>query len=218
MFGARDGGCYALDAASGKMLWRYDAGSPVLGSPALAGRSERSGAVNDAECVSFLQWALPQMGFRWAGFRKVRRQVCRRINRRMGTIGLTRVSEYRRLLEEDRGEWDALYGMCHITISRFYRDRAVFDALREAVLPRAAKEVLETGGDEFRAWSAGCEARRSHGSGTRGWASTRLQRGDEDLLQAALERPEVPQLDARINRGTYDHLGTLGLPEQHEQA
>jgi hypothetical protein len=51
--------------------------------PASTG-NERSGtvvhptSVTDAECVVFLQWALPRLGLRWQGFRKVRRQVCRR--------------------------------------------------------------------------------------------------------------------------------------------
>jgi len=39
--------------------------------------------MTDMDCVAFLQWALPKLHLRWAGFRKVRRQVCRRIERRM---------------------------------------------------------------------------------------------------------------------------------------
>jgi chemotaxis protein methyltransferase CheR len=31
--------------------------------------------MSDQECVEFLQWALPQLGLRWPGFRKVRRQA-----------------------------------------------------------------------------------------------------------------------------------------------
>ena len=37
--------------------------------------------MKDSDCVTFLQWALPRLHFRWPGFRKVRRQVCRRISR-----------------------------------------------------------------------------------------------------------------------------------------
>ena len=39
--------------------------------------------VNDTDCTAFLQWALPQIDLRWPGFRKVRRQVCRRLKARM---------------------------------------------------------------------------------------------------------------------------------------
>jgi chemotaxis methyl-accepting protein methylase len=40
----------------------------------------QSVAVTDRDCVDFLRWALPQIGLRWEGFRKVRRQVCRRFD------------------------------------------------------------------------------------------------------------------------------------------
>jgi outer membrane protein assembly factor BamB len=36
-FGARDGCCYALDRRSGRLCWKTDLGSPVIGRPALAG-------------------------------------------------------------------------------------------------------------------------------------------------------------------------------------
>lgn len=35
------------------------------------------------DCVAFLQWALPQLGLRWAGYRRVRGTVCRRLRRRL---------------------------------------------------------------------------------------------------------------------------------------
>src|SRR5215216_6406427 len=42
----------------------------------------------DQGCVDFLQWALPRLGLRWAGFRKGRRHVCRRIMRRLDAVEL----------------------------------------------------------------------------------------------------------------------------------
>lgn len=55
--------------------------------------------MTDAECVAFLQWALPRLHLRWAGFRRVRRQVCRRIDRRRAALGLANTAAYRGLLE-----------------------------------------------------------------------------------------------------------------------
>jgi chemotaxis protein methyltransferase CheR len=107
--------------------------------------------MNDAECVSFLQWALPRMGMRWKGFRKVRRQVCRRIRRRMVELGVSGPEEYRERLQEDPEEWDRLAVLCRVTISRFCRDRGVYRFLSGSVLP-----VLAVGTSRFRAWSAGC--------------------------------------------------------------
>jgi hypothetical protein len=43
--------------------------------------------MKDTKCIQFLQWALPRLRMRWPGFRKVRRQVCKRINRRIRELG-----------------------------------------------------------------------------------------------------------------------------------
>jgi chemotaxis protein methyltransferase CheR len=85
---------------------------------------------------------------RWQGFRKVRRQVCRRVSRRIAELGLSRADAYRAYLEANEDEWDVLTGLCRVTISRFWRDRATFDALRDVVLPALGPRVS--------AWSAGC--------------------------------------------------------------
>ncbi len=85
--------------------------------------------MKDPECIRFLQWALPQLHMRWPGFRKVRAQVCKRIGRRMTGLGLSEFSSYRSYLEETPEEWSTLDTLCRITISRFYRDRDVFEHL-----------------------------------------------------------------------------------------
>lgn len=112
--------------------------------------------MRDADCVAFLQWALPRLGLRWPGFRKVRRQVCRRVGARMRELGLADAAAYRQRLESDRGEWQALAALCTIPISRFYRDRDVFDCLGSAVLPALAKAAVGRGAQRLECWSAGC--------------------------------------------------------------
>jgi chemotaxis protein methyltransferase CheR len=112
-------------------------------------------AMTDGECVRFLQWALPRLGLRWAGFRKVRRQVCRRVQRRLVELGLAGPDAYRAHLERNPDEWAVLDALTHITISRFYRDREVFDGLRAEVLPRLARTALADGRARLTVWSAG---------------------------------------------------------------
>lgn len=114
--------------------------------------------MTDAECVAFLQWALPQLHLRWPGFRRVRRQVCRRIDRRRAALGLANTAAYRSLLEVTPGEWAVLDGLCRVTISRFARDHAVWSELVTDVLPRLAREASVAGRRAVRAWSAGCGA------------------------------------------------------------
>jgi chemotaxis protein methyltransferase CheR len=43
-----------------------------------------------------------------------------------------------------------------VTISRFARDRAVFDALAREVLPALERDARAGGRERLRAWSAGC--------------------------------------------------------------
>lgn len=112
-------------------------------------------SMRDEECVAFLQWALPRLQLRWVGFRKVRRQVCKRLRHRLRELGLENLAQYRSRLDADPAEWAALDDLCHITISRLYRDRHVFDCLGMQVLPELGKMAsLES--RPVRCWCAGC--------------------------------------------------------------
>lgn len=111
--------------------------------------------MKDSECIAFLQWALPKLEMRWPGFRKVRRQVCKRIDGRTRELGLAGTDVYKAYLDDHPGEWGRLDAMCRITISRFYRDRGVFERLEE-LLAGIAKESLERGEELLNCWSAGC--------------------------------------------------------------
>ena len=112
--------------------------------------------VKDTDCVALLQWALPHLGLRWRGFRRVRGQVCKRIERRIRELGLSGRDVYIGYLGDHSSEWAVLDACCRISISRFCRDRAVFDCLTETVLPELA--ATAAGGVEpvIRCWSAGC--------------------------------------------------------------
>ena len=112
--------------------------------------------MTDAECVALLRWALPRLELRFAGFRRVRRQVCRRIGRRMRELGLEGASAYRVRLETDADEWRRFDAMCRITISRCFRDREVFAALGEHVFPALAERARAAGRSRLAVWSAGC--------------------------------------------------------------
>lgn len=112
--------------------------------------------MKDAECVHFLQDALPHLHLRWPGFRKVRRQVCKRIGRRLSELSLADVAAYADYLAAHPKEWQTLDSLCRISISRFYRDRGVFDALRDVVLPHLADAATRRGDGTIRIWSAGC--------------------------------------------------------------
>lgn len=99
--------------------------------------------MRDAECVEFLQWALPRLQRRWPGFRKVRTQVCKRVDRRWKALGLAGPGAYRDYLEQHSAEWETLDQLCPITISCFYRDRAVCDFLGAVLLPQLVRDARD---------------------------------------------------------------------------
>jgi chemotaxis protein methyltransferase CheR len=112
--------------------------------------------MNDADGVQFLQWCLPRLRLRWAGYRKVRRQVYKRIQRRLEFLGLSSLADYQKYLETHQEEWTILDSSCWIPISRFYRDKSVFQFLEHEVLPTLAQRIVEQGERVLRCWSAGC--------------------------------------------------------------
>jgi chemotaxis protein methyltransferase CheR len=112
--------------------------------------------MTDPECVEFLQWALPRLRLRWPGFRKVRRRVCKRLERRFRELGVPDHAAYRAYLERHADEWSVIDTLCTITISRFYRDRGVFQTIERDVLPALAQMAVGRGEPTLRCWSIGC--------------------------------------------------------------
>ncbi|MEQ8969809.1 MAG: CheR family methyltransferase [Coleofasciculus sp. C1-SOL-03] len=112
--------------------------------------------MKDTECVRFLQWALPQLNLRWAGFRKVRKQACKRIQRRLIELELSDIDAYQSYLKTHPEEWTILDRYCRITISRFYRDQHIFAHLQQELLPQLIQLSQERGETELVCWSAGC--------------------------------------------------------------
>jgi chemotaxis protein methyltransferase CheR len=51
--------------------------------------------MNDAACVPFPQWNLPQLHLRWIGFRLVHSQICNRLQRRIEQLQIEDRSVYR---------------------------------------------------------------------------------------------------------------------------
>lgn len=111
--------------------------------------------MRDEELVTFLQWALPCLRLRWEGFRKVRRQVGKRLGRRLRELKLDTLDHYRNRLQADPAEWGMLDELCRITISCLYRDKRVFDTLGFSVLPELGREA-DSQDRPVRCWCAGC--------------------------------------------------------------
>ena len=112
--------------------------------------------MRDDDCIRLLRRVLPRLGMRWPGFRKPRGQVCKRIARRMGEVGVRSVDGYLDHLGGHPEEWAVLDFLCRVTISRFRRDRRTWERIEEDVLPGLAEALCSEGGGTLRCWSAGC--------------------------------------------------------------
>ena len=93
---------------------------------------------------------------RWAGYRRVRRQVCRRVKKRLRVLNLPGVADYRSFLLAHPEEWQTLDGLCRISISRFYRNQGVFQHVEQALMPMLERRMLARGATGLRIWSIGC--------------------------------------------------------------
>ncbi len=78
----------------------------------------------------------------------------RRIERRMQIKEISDFNEYLYLLDNDSIELTYLFESLSINVTSFFRDTAVFNALRAIIVPKIMSNV-ETG-EMINVWSAGC--------------------------------------------------------------
>lgn len=163
-------------------------------------------------CVEFLQAALPRLGLSWAGFRRVHRQVCRRISRRLQQLRLADCREYREYLDTHPSEWAILDGFCHISISRFLRERVVFDRLGTEILPALAAAATARGAKQLHCWSAGCASGEEPYSLTMIWEMM-LARRYPGLSLRVVATDVDRELLARARAGCYRRSSLREVPD-----
>jgi len=165
----------------------------------------------DRDCVEFLKWSLPRLHMRWQGFRRVRGQVCKRIDRRMASLGLPDAAAYRKFLEANDGEWTTLDSFCTITISRFYRDRETFQFLEQEVFPTLCEAVEADGSHELRSWSIGCASGEEPYTLALLWDLT-MARQCRERSFTILATDRDPVMISRAEEGCYRSGSFAGLP------
>jgi two-component system CheB/CheR fusion protein len=80
--------------------------------------------------------------------------VRRRVLRRMALRRMDDLTEYTRLLQENRSEAEALYQDILINVTSFFRDPGAFEALRERVYPDILRD--RSPAETIRIWVPGC--------------------------------------------------------------
>ena len=88
----------------------------------------------------------------WSGYRKVRKGVKKRVRRHMTQLSCTTIQDYLHRIDRHPVAWTQCQDQLAVTISRFFRDRQLWDHLQKQVLPDLTLRFPE----KLSAWSAGC--------------------------------------------------------------
>ena len=99
----------------------------------------------------FLREAAPFFGLQWRPFQ--RGGIKRKVEHRIFQIGLSNYEEYLLKVRSDPAELNYLSKILTVTISRFFRDKEVFDTIGTSLLPTIIKRKDKTG---VKIWSIGC--------------------------------------------------------------
>lgn len=99
----------------------------------------------------FLKEAAPLFGLQWRRFR--RKGIKRKVERRIGEIGASNFQNYLQRVRTDPEEQKYLSRILTVTISRFFRDKKVFQTIGDSILPVLLKEESRK---DLRVWSIGC--------------------------------------------------------------
>lgn len=160
------------------------------------------------EFDEFLKEATALLGLQWRPFH--RKGIKRKVERRIADVGLSDFKEYLVKVKRDPKEQRILSKILTVTISRFFRDKEVFDTLSRSVIPSLLKEENRR---ELRVWSVGCASGEEPYSLALLWKENFEQPWpkvhlsilatdiDEDLLQ-------------RANEGTYRNSSLKEAPEE----
>ncbi len=81
--------------------------------------------------------------------------IQRRLQRRLVATGANSLATYRRYLQRHPDEYTRLIGSFLIKVTEFFRDRDLFNTLREQVFPELIASARQHR-NELRLWSAGC--------------------------------------------------------------
>jgi chemotaxis methyl-accepting protein methylase len=99
----------------------------------------------------FLREAAPLFGLQWRPFQ--RRGIKRKVEHRIFQIGLSNHEEYLLKVRSDPAELSYLSKILTVTISRFFRDKEVFNTIGTSLIPTIIKNKDEM---DFKIWSIGC--------------------------------------------------------------
>jgi chemotaxis methyl-accepting protein methylase len=157
---------------------------------------------------SFLREGAAFLGLRWRPFQK--RGIRRKLERRISEIGLPDFDEYLSKIKEDPSERDRLSKILKITISRFFRDREVFETIENSVIPAV---IGERGQGDLKIWSIGCASGEEPYSLQLLWKE-RFERFRPDIRLSLLATDIDEHMLERAKAGRYKKSSLKEVPAE----
>ncbi len=152
---------------------------------------------------------LDDFNFSWAGYRKVRKGVKKRISRHMQELNCANIKAYLDLLNKSAELRQECEKRMTVSISRFFRDRQLWHDLEEDVLPRMIESEKKT----FRVWSAGCARGEEVYSFKIVW--DRLNKKYEQLPEIEIAATDIhPDYIEKARAGIYAKSSMKEVPQE----
>lgn len=160
----------------------------------------------------FFQKYLPIMGYSWQGFRKVKKQLFKRLSERLRKLGLEYIDQYEEYITQNKFELKKLDDLTYITISRFYRDREVFETVKNHILPEiSAKAKLEQRVPSV--WSAGSCSGEEPYTISLIWNMDIMNNKKSDFTIRIIASEKNSELIQRSRAACYNGSSLKDLPE-----
>ena len=99
----------------------------------------------------FIKEAAPLIDLQWRRFK--RGGIKRKVERRIREVGLATFEDYLSIVKKDPEEKSHLSQILTVTITRFFRDKSVFDILENSIIPVISHTK---GAGDLKIWSIGC--------------------------------------------------------------
>lgn len=151
---------------------------------------------------------LDRFGLSWRGYARVRKGVKKRICRHMQELGVRTMEDYLYALNNP-GILKEVERLLCVSISHFSRDRYLWQALGEEILP----DIIKKHQERLNVWSAGCALGQEVYSFAILWDMTRgkFSRPPQLHLRATDSNPAYLE---KAREGMYNKGGLKGLSDE----
>jgi chemotaxis protein methyltransferase CheR len=156
----------------------------------------------------FLKEVAPLLDLQWRRFK--RGGVKRKLERRIAEVGLASFEDYLLKIKGNPREKSHLSQILTVTITRFFRDKKVFDILENSILPAM---VEHKGAGDFNMWSIGCANGEEPYSLSMLWEE-RFERNFPQIRVTLLATDINEDLLKRARQGRYKKSSLMEVPER----